>query len=115
MAEERDAVATVLVVDDDPMILETIALMLDSAGYKVRTATSGEECIRIALAESPALILLDVRLPGMNGNATAEALSHNAEARNIPIVMMTGYMEDADRIKALRGRRGFPQEAPLDG
>jgi two-component system sensor histidine kinase ChiS len=102
MAEERDAVATVLVVDDDPMILETIALMLDTAGYKVRTATTGEECIRIALAESPALILLDVRLPGMNGNATAEALSHNAEARNIPIVMMTGYMEDADRIKALR-------------
>jgi two-component system sensor histidine kinase ChiS len=102
MSRGSEAAAKVLVVDDDPMILESIALMLDSAGYLVSRATSGEECVRIALSELPDLILLDVRLPGMDGNETAEALSHNAESRNIPIVMMTGYMEDADRIKALR-------------
>ena len=115
MRRGSEVAAKVLVVDDDPMILESIALMLDSAGYLVSRATSGEECVRIALSALPDLILLDVRLPGMDGNETAAALSHNAESRNIPIVMMTGYMEDADRIKALRGRRGFPQEAPLDG
>ena len=94
--------ARVLVVDDDPQILEIISLMLDSAGYGVLRAASGEECVRIAIAELPEIILLDVQLPGMDGNATAASLAQNVQTRNIPIVMMTGRMEDADRIKALK-------------
>jgi two-component system sensor histidine kinase ChiS len=94
--------ARVLVVDDDPQILEIISLMLDSAGYGVLRAASGEECVRIAIAELPEIILLDVQLPGMDGNATAASLSHHVKTRNIPIVMMTGLMGDADRIKALK-------------
>jgi two-component system sensor histidine kinase ChiS len=92
----------VLVVDDDPQILELISLMLDEAGYVVLRAASGEECLRIAIAELPEIILLDVQLPGMDGNATAASLAQHPKARNIPIIMMTGLMEEADRIKALK-------------
>ena len=98
----QPASTRVLVVDDDPQIVEVISLILDAAGYKVLRAASGEECVRIATSELPEIILLDVRLPGMDGNATAESLSRHVKTRNIPIVMMTGLMEDADRIKALK-------------
>ena len=92
----------VLVVDDDPGILEVISLMLNDGGYRVLRAASGEECVRVAAAELPEVILLDVQLPGMDGNATAASLAQDPKTRNIPILMMTGFMENADRIKALR-------------
>jgi DNA-binding response OmpR family regulator len=98
----QPASTRVLVVDDDPQIVEVISLILDAAGYKVLRAASGEECVLIAAAELPEIILLDVRLPGMDGNATAAALAQHVKTRNIPIVMMTGLMEDADRIRALK-------------
>ncbi|MFA6505119.1 MAG: response regulator [Treponemataceae bacterium] len=94
--------ARVLIVDDDPQVLEIISLMLDPSLYLVLHAHSGEECLRIAGSESPDVILLDVHMTGMDGNETATSLSRNEKTRNIPIVMMTGLIEDADRIKALK-------------
>ena len=99
---QKPAPVRVLVVDDDPQIVEIISLMLDAAGYGVLRAGSGEECVLIATTKRPEIILLDVQLPGMDGNATAEALARHAKTRNIPIVMVTGLMGDADRIKALK-------------
>jgi class 3 adenylate cyclase/CheY-like chemotaxis protein len=96
------APARVLVVDDDPQILQVISLGLSGAGYGVLCAGSGEECLRIAAEELPEIILLDVQLPGIDGNATAALLSGDAKTRNIPIVMMTGLLADADRITALK-------------
>jgi class 3 adenylate cyclase/FixJ family two-component response regulator len=98
----RSASARVLVVDDDPQVLELLSFMLDTAGYGVLRADSGEECVRVARAELPEVILLDVQLPGMDGNATAAVLARDEKTRNIPIVMVTGLMENADRIRALQ-------------
>lgn len=93
--------ACVLVVDDDEQIVDLITLLLEEAGYATLRASSGEECVHLAVAKRPAVILLDVRLPGMDGNATARALSLDEGSRGIPVVMMTGFMEDEDRINAL--------------
>jgi two-component system, sensor histidine kinase ChiS len=94
--------ARVLVVDDDPQVVEIISLILQEAGYGVLSALSGEECLRVAAAKLPEIILLDVRLPLMDGNETAASLARLEKTRNIPIVMMTGMMEDAERIKSLK-------------
>ena len=66
--------ATILVVDDDPDCREIAALLLERAGYRTRRAASGEECMRIALAEPIDVVLLDVMMPGMDGFAVCEAL-----------------------------------------
>jgi class 3 adenylate cyclase/CheY-like chemotaxis protein len=94
--------ARVLIVDDDAQIREILSLMLDAAGYRVLRAASGEECVDIAIAQLPEVILLDVHLPGMDGNATAAMLAKHAKTRNIPIVMMTGLMEEVDWSAALK-------------
>ena len=93
--------AKVLVVDDDPQILDVISLMLDSAGYKTITAFNGEEGVSLALEVLPELIILDVHMPGMNGFEVSSVLLGNPKTRNIPIVMMTGLCETEDKVKSL--------------
>ena len=91
----------VLVVDDDPEILEVVAFVLDAAGFRILQASSGEECVRVAIAEQPEIILMDKQMPGMDGKAAAALLAGHIETRNIPILMMTHGIEDGDRIAAL--------------
>jgi two-component system, sensor histidine kinase ChiS len=93
---------SVLAVDHDPKVLKGVSLMLEAAGYRVLPAASAEECVRIATAELPEIILLDAHLPGTDVNATAASLAKHAKARNIPIVMMSQRMEDAEQVKALK-------------
>ncbi len=94
--------ARVLVVDDDPQIVEVMTLFLANAGYEILSAGSGEECIRVARAQRPEVILLDVQMPGRDGYATASVLAQDEATRSIPIVMVTGLMGDGDRVKALK-------------
>jgi CheY-like chemotaxis protein len=78
---------TILVVDDDTSILETVGEILAQEGYRVVKATGGEEALAQIRRIKPELILLDMRMPGMDGWAVARAL-HEREIR-IPIVVMT--------------------------
>jgi PAS domain S-box-containing protein len=93
-AQSADAVAaaqiTVLVCDDEPMMVRTSARVLHAAGFKVVTAGSGPEAVRLALTHSPAVILLDLIMPGMNGHQTLLALRAQAETRLTPVIIMSG-------------------------
>ncbi len=91
--------ATILVVDDDPDCREITARLLEREGHRTRRAASGEECMRIALAEPVDVVLLDVMMPGMDGFAVCEAL-HQAGKR-IPIILLTARDDIDVRLEGM--------------
>jgi CheY-like chemotaxis protein len=83
----------ILAIDDDRQALDLIEAMLAPHGYEVITAESGEEVIALASKVKPALILLDVMMPRMDGYATLAKLKEDKITTNIPVVMVSavGY------------------------
>ncbi len=81
------ASARVLVVDDDPSILDTVSSILVGEGFQVMSAAGGEEALSLSRTWHPTLVLLDMRMPVMDGWAVARAL-HETGSR-VPIVVMT--------------------------
>ncbi len=97
MAETaRDA--KVLIVDDEPFIVETVRFVLEKAGYACLAASDGEEAVRIARAENPGLILLDIMIPRLNGFQVCRLLKFDERCRRIPIVMLTARTQERDRL-----------------
>ena len=88
--------ATVLVVEDDPDLLTLLELVLVDAGYRVRTAGHGLEALARVGEEMPGLILLDMRMPIMNGWEFAREL-HARHGRACPIVVVTAAENAAQR------------------
>ena len=81
-------VSTILIIDDDPLMVEVLAGMLDDLG-QVTSASSGAEGVRLALAQTPDLILLDVEMPGMDGFEVCAAIRGNAALRETPVIFVT--------------------------
>ena len=81
----------VLVVDDDPDLLEALCLILERKGYLVLTALNGEQAFdRLRESPLPSLILFDLMMPGMNGWAFRQKLLESTEYRDIPVVVLSG-------------------------
>src|SRR5438445_7961490 len=92
---------TVLIVDDDPVIRSAIGTILGDAGYATREADSGAEALRAARSEVPALVLLDVNLPGMCGYEVCRLL-RDEFGDQFPIVFVSGARtESFDRVAGL--------------
>lgn len=91
----------ILIVEDNPLNMELTADILAAAGYTVLQADNPERGIALARAERPALILMDVRLPGMDGLSATEILKRGAETREIPVVALTAHAMKGDEEKAL--------------
>jgi CheY-like chemotaxis protein len=89
---DKDGPLTVLVADDDPTILALLTATLRQDGFRVLTAGDGEAALRMARAERPALILLDWRMPALEGVEVTRALRSDSDPylRNVPIVLLTG-------------------------
>jgi two-component system, chemotaxis family, chemotaxis protein CheY len=95
----------VLVVDDDPDILEAICDILAGEGYRVARARHGLEALRALDRERPALVLLDLMMPVMDGLAFSQALRQRERDRGVPIVVISA---DGNPQKAAAvGARGF--------
>jgi len=90
--------ARILVVDDEPKYVRTIQVTLEIRGYEVIAARNGEMGIDLAVAEEPDLIILDIRMPGMNGYQVCERIR---EFSAVPIIMLTALAEEADMVKGL--------------
>ncbi len=95
------AAATVLVVDDEPIVVEVVSRYLQRAGFHVVTASNGDRAIEAALTGRPALIVLDVMLPGIDGVEVCRRLREDHGVR-APIILLTARGEEADRIAGLR-------------
>ncbi len=91
----------VLVVDDEPDIVALVAYHLAKAGYRVSTAATADEALRAARDERPALVVLDLMLPGASGYEVLEQLRCGASTRDIAVLMLTARREEPDRIRGL--------------
>ena len=101
MTEEAVAAERILVVDDEPDIVALVAYHLAKAGYRVSTAASGTEALSAARDEQPALIILDLMLPGMSGFEVLEQLRAADATRDVAVLMLTARKEEPDRIRGL--------------
>lgn len=94
-------IPTVLVVEDETALVTLLRYNLERAGYRVLTATDGEEALLVADEETPDLVLLDWMLPQLSGIEVCRRLRSRQETRNVPILMLTARSEEADRIRGL--------------
>ena len=93
----------VIVVDDDPAILDLVEMVLDEEGYTVRTASNGREALDLLATQQPSLVLLDLMMPVMDGWTFCRTVKDNAETRALPIVVMSADRhlgQKADDIRA---------------
>ncbi len=91
----------ILVVDDEPDAVELIAFNLKGAGYDVVTAADGEEALKKARATLPALIILDLMLPEVDGLEVCKILRRDPNTAPIPIIMLTAKAAEIDRVLGL--------------
>ena len=94
--------ARVLVVDDSATIRAVLGRMLEVDGYQVTRAADGESALELARNEPPALIFLDIVLPGINGFAVLRSLRHDPATRHIPIVMISGNQQATEQFYVQR-------------
>lgn len=91
----------ILVIEDEEDILALVHYNLTKEGFRVATATSGEDGLAAARSQLPELILLDLMLPGIDGLEVCRALKRAPETAAVPIVMMTAKGEEADVVAGL--------------
>ncbi|MDU0458671.1 MAG: response regulator [Geobacteraceae bacterium] len=93
---------TILVVDDTPEALRVLAGILQPEGYRVRPANSGELALASIAAQHPDLILLDIRMPGMDGFEVCRRLKADEGTSHIPVIFQSAATELAERLEGLR-------------
>jgi PAS domain S-box-containing protein len=92
--------ANLLLVDDQPDNLRVLSAILAGKGYKIRKAISGEIALDAIATQPPELILLDIKMPGMNGYEVCATLQANEQTRQIPVIFLSALEETSDKIKA---------------
>jgi two-component system, OmpR family, response regulator VicR len=91
-------VERILVVDDEPGIVEVLTFALEDAGFETLVANDGPTALRMALTEAPSLILLDVMLPGLDGLTVCREVR---AVSDVPIILLTAKTSEADRVAGL--------------
>jgi two-component system phosphate regulon response regulator PhoB len=91
----------VLVVDDEPDIVALVAYHLAKSGYSVSTAASGPEGLELARRDKPALVVLDLMLPGLSGLEVMQQLRADPRTSRIAVLMLTARREESERIEGL--------------
>jgi two-component system alkaline phosphatase synthesis response regulator PhoP len=89
---------TILIVDDEPKIVKTVRAYLESAGFRVMVAEEGQMALTVFRHEKPALVILDLGLPGMDGLDVARTLRRDS---NVPMIMLTARVDEADKLIGL--------------
>lgn len=97
----------ILVVDDDADTLEICDSLLDRAGYDRALAASGEEAISLLEQHTPALIVLDLNMPGMDGWSVAALVRKHERTARIPILVLTGLTQNVENAARRAGATAF--------
>jgi two-component system cell cycle response regulator DivK len=91
----------ILLVEDNEMNRDMLSRRLAKRGYDVAIAVDGEQGVAMARSEAPALILMDMSLPGLDGWEATRQLKANPETHSIPVVALTAHAMSGDREKAI--------------
>ena len=89
----------ILVVDDEKDILDILEAILSNAGYDVIKALGGREAVSIAKKERPDLIILDIKMPDMDGGQTTDVLKNYRQTRDIPIIYLSSLVNKTELEK----------------
>ncbi len=106
--------AKILIVDDEPRNVKLLEAMLLADGYAPLSVSSGEAALRMAAAELPGLILMDIMMPGMNGFEATEKLKSDPATRDIPVIVVTSLDDRESRLFALQAGADEFISKPVD-
>lgn len=91
----------ILLAEDDALLVRLYQKKLKNDGYDVRVATNGEEALSEILKEKPALVLLDIMMPKMDGMEVLQRLKGSADTKAIPVIILTNLSSEEDAEKVL--------------
>jgi CheY-like chemotaxis protein len=103
----------VMVVDDDAETRDLVDMLLERAGYDRTIAASGEEAVSLLEQRTPALIVLDLNMPGMDGWSVAALVRKHEHTARIPILVMTGLTQNVENAARRAGATSFVLK-PID-
>ncbi|HKX19415.1 MAG TPA: response regulator [bacterium] len=110
----RDAGATVLLVEDDPLLRKAAESALRRDGFRVLAAANGEEALQSVAREVPDLVLLDLVMPGIQGYDVLRALKGDPATAHVPVVILTNLGQGADVERAMQaGAAAYAIKAEL--
>ena len=112
MAIELADRRAVLVVDDDEAVRELVATILEEEGYAVHTAASGSEALTVARRERPAVVVMDIAMPGLDGLSTCRRLRADERLATLPVVLMSSQPVAGDELRRCRADTFLPK--PFD-
>lgn len=92
----------IMVIDDERDMVDLICLILETAGYDVKTANSGVEALALLPEINPDLILLDVLMPDMDGWQVIKQIKEQEAFRSVPVIMVTAKTQSTDKIMGLK-------------
>ncbi|NJL20855.1 MAG: response regulator [Leptolyngbyaceae cyanobacterium SM1_3_5] len=98
--DQADTRANILLVDDTPNNIRLLSAMLIDQGYEVRRVINGQMALKTAQANPPDLILLDIKMPDMNGYEVCQRLKAAIDTKDIPIIFISALDEVLDKVKA---------------
>ncbi|MCA1777885.1 MAG: response regulator [Xanthomonadaceae bacterium] len=100
MSADRSDTGTIIIVDDDPAVRESMATLMRAAGYRTNTYSSGKELFQASIPEGPICLLLDLQLPGADGIEIQQSLIDNQQ--DLPVLFLTGHADVPSAVTALR-------------
>jgi putative two-component system response regulator len=104
----------ILIVDDDPTTAEMFGRLMTALGYDAAIALSGEAALRSAAATCPDLVIMDVKMRGIDGYEACRRLKNDPRTRLVPVVLVTGLTGTTDRIRGIEaGADGFLTKPPV--
>src|SRR3990172_1799382 len=104
----------ILIIEDNEKNRKLVRDVLQHTGYKTLEAETGEDGVRLAQESHPALVLMDIQLPGMNGIEALGRLRAHAKTKKIPVIAVTASAMTHDRAKVIAARFDGFQSKPLN-
>lgn len=95
---------TVLIIEDDKVLLKALAFVFKAEGLGVLTAETGEKGLKMALTYKPSIILLDIVLPGIRGTEVFNRLKRDPWGKDVPVIILTNLEPDDDVLNACVGQ-----------
>ncbi len=101
MNKEDGRKKRVLIVDDEPHIVNLVKLSLNNESYEVNGAYSAREAIRLMNSKSPDIVIVDIMMPGVNGYELCQAIRQNPKTKDVPIIILSAKSQMNDKLHAI--------------